>query len=106
MLASIFVEDDLEPAPAPPLKANATASAFSGLDGPHSDLLIRLLAGPMARTDFDALAGELRLMPDGAIETLNEWGFDTLGEPIVEDDDDVRVSSEVIDQIEPMGVAA
>lgn len=106
MLASIFVEDEPEPAPALPLKEKATASAFAGLDGPHSDLLVRLLSGPMARTDFDALATELRLMPDGAIETLNEWGFNTLGEPIVEDDDDVRVSSEVIDQIEPMGVAA
>lgn len=106
MLASIFVEDEPEPAPAPPPKEKATASAFAGLDGPHSDLLVRLLSGPMARTDFDALATELRLMPDGAIETLNEWGFDTLGEPIVEDDDDVRVPSEIIDQIEPMGVAA
>lgn len=106
MLAAIFVEEEPEPAPAPPPKASVTASAFAGLDVPHSDLLVRLLAGPMSRTDFDALATELRLMPDGAIETLNEWGFDTLGEPIVEDDDDVRVSSEVIDQIEPVGVAA
>ncbi|KAK0331953.1 hypothetical protein LTR94_026854, partial [Friedmanniomyces endolithicus] len=94
MLAAIFVEEEPEPAPAPPPKASVTSSAFAGLDVPHSDLLIRLLAGPMSRTDFDALATELRLMPDGAIETLNEWGFDTLGEPIVEDDDDVRVASE------------
>ncbi|WP_082718613.1 MULTISPECIES: TerB N-terminal domain-containing protein [unclassified Sphingobium] len=106
MLASIFVEDEPEPAPAPPPKSSVTASAFAGLDVPHSDLLVRLLTGPMSRIAFDALATELRLMPDGAIETLNEWGFDTLGEPIVEDDDDVRVSSEVIDQIEPMGVTA
>lgn len=106
MLASIFVEDEPEPAPTPPPKSSVTASAFAGLDVLHSDLLVRLLAGPMSRIEFDALATELRLMPDGAIETLNEWGFDTLGEPIVEDDDDVRVSSEVIDQIEPMGAAA
>lgn len=106
MLAAIFVEEEPEPAPTPPPKASVAASAFAGLDAPHSNLLIRLLAGPMARTDFDALAAELRLMPDGAIETLNEWGFDNLGEPIVEDDDDVRVSSEVTDQLEPMGVAA
>lgn len=105
MLAAIFVEEEPEPAPAPPPKASVSASAFAGLDVPHSELLVRLLAGPLARTDFDALAAELRLMPDGAIETLNEWGFDTLGEPIVEDEDDVRVSADVIDQLEPMGVA-
>lgn len=106
MLAAIFVEEEPEPAPAPPPRSSFTKSAFTGLDLPHSDLLARLLAGPMARTDFDALAADLRLMPDGAIETLNEWGFDTFGEPVVEDEDEVRISSEVVDQLEPMGVAA
>lgn len=106
MLAAIFVEEEPEPAPAPPPKASVNASAFVGLDAPHSDLLLRLLAGPMARSEFDAAAVGLRLMPDGAIETLNEWGFDNLGEPIVEDDDDVRISPDMIDQLEPMGVAA
>lgn len=106
ILASIFVEEEPEPAPAPPPKERETATAFAGLDVPHSDLLLRLMAGPMTRTEFDSAAAGLRLMPDGAIETLNEWGFDNLEEPIVEDDDDVRISPDVIDQLEPMGVAA
>ncbi|WP_162528561.1 TerB N-terminal domain-containing protein [Novosphingobium sp. BW1] len=106
MLAAIFVEEQPDYTPAPPPKANPTTSAFAGLDGPHSDLLLRLLSDPMPRSEFDAAAAELRLMPDGAIETLNEWGFDTLGEPIVEDDDNVRISPDVIDQLEPIGVAA
>lgn len=106
MLAAIFVEEEFEPVPAPPPRAREATTPFAGLDTPHSDLLLRLLAGPMTRGEFDAAAAELRLMPDGAIETLNEWGFDNLGGPIVEDDDDVGIMPEIIDQLEPMGVAA
>lgn len=107
MLAAIFVEEegaDLAPTPIPKIAAGATA--FGGLDEPHSALLLRLIAGAMPRTKFDAVAVELRLMPDGAIETLNEWGFDNFGESIIDDDDCVRISPDMIDQIEPMGVAA
>ena len=48
----------------------------------------------------------MRLMPDGAIETLNEWGFDHFGEAIVEDGEEMRIVPEMVSQIEPMGVAA
>ena len=106
MLAAIFAEAELEAAPTPQPRTSLTVSAFVGLDAPHSDLLLRLLASPMARSDFDKAAIELRLMPNGAIHTMNEWGFDTLGEPIVEDDDDVRISPDVIGQLESIGVAA
>jgi hypothetical protein len=45
-------------------------------------------------------------MPEGAIETINEWGFDRFGEPVLDDDDIVRVSPDILDQIMPMGAAA
>jgi hypothetical protein len=45
-------------------------------------------------------------MPDGAIETINEWGFDRFGEPVLDDDDEVRVSPDVIEQLEPEGASA
>lgn len=106
LLASIFVEDEPEPStPAPAPKQDAT-SAFEGLDGPHSELLKRLLSGPLTRSEFETAASGMRLMPDGAIETLNEWGFDHFGEAIVEDDEETRIVPEMVGQIEPMGVAA
>lgn len=106
LLATIFVEDEPEPVvPAPP-PATSAPGGFDGLDGPHADLLRQLVAGPMDRASFDRATAALRLMPDGAIETINEWGFDRLGEPVLEDDDDIRVSPDVLDQLEPMGVAA
>lgn len=104
LLATIFVEDEPE---VPQRTARAPeAGAFKGLDGPHSQLLLALLASPLCREDFDAAAAALRLMPDGAIETINEWGFDHFGEPVLDDDDEVRVSPDVIKQLEPLGASA
>lgn len=45
-------------------------------------------------------------MPEGAIETINEWGFDRFGEPVLDDEDDVRVSPYIFDQLAPLGAAA
>ncbi len=105
LLATIFVEEEPE-AQQQPVRAPAEAGAFEGLDAPHSKLLLTLLAGPVGRGEFDAAATALRLMPDGAIETINEWGFDRFGEPVLDDDDEVRVSPDVIDQLEPLGASA
>jgi hypothetical protein len=103
LLATIFVEDEPE---VPQQTAKVEVGAFAGLDAPHSQLLLALLAGPLGRQEFDAAAAALRLMPDGAIETINEWGFDRFGEPVLDDDDEVRVSPDVIEQLEPEGASA
>jgi tellurite resistance protein len=105
LLATIFVEDEPE-VPQHPVQAPAETGAIDGLDAPHSKLLLALLGGPLGRGEFDAAATALRLMPDGAIETINEWGFDRFGEPVLDDDDEVRVSPDVIDQLEPLGASA
>jgi hypothetical protein len=108
MLAAIFVEDEPDPQPAAviPSRPEAARSAFEGLDAAHSDLLVRLMSAPLSRSEFDAAAASLRLMPEGAIETLNEWGFDRFGEPVVEDDESVSVVPEILDQLQPIGVPA
>lgn len=106
LLATIFTEEEAEtpvPAAAPPV---SVVTAFEGLDGPHSALLERLVAGPLARNSFEALASELRLMPEGALETINEWGFDRYGGPVIEEDGDVFVLPDMVEELQPMGVAA
>lgn len=113
LLATIFIEEEQDATGSvPPQSAVTVATAapsargFDGLDPAHSDLLRRLVPGPMDRDAFEAAAGELRLMPDGAVETINEWGFDHFGEPVLEEDDGIRISPEVLGLLEPMGVAA
>jgi tellurite resistance protein len=105
LLATIFVEEE-EPEPVAPARPADPYSSFQGLDARHSQLLSRLLVGPLPRAEFDAAASTLRLMPDGAIEAINEWAFDQFGEAAVEDDDGVGIVPEMIQQLQPKGVAA
>lgn len=59
---------------------------------PHGKLLARLIERPVwTRQEFDAVAAELRLLPDGAIDALNETAFDRAGGPVLEGDDPIHV---------------
>jgi tellurite resistance protein len=99
LLAGIFVED--EPAPAQPYPSQKDdapngKSVFDGLDAAHSALLSKLLAaGEMDRRRFEETARGLRLLPDGAIETINDWGFERFDEPLIEDEDSILVVDHV-----------
>lgn len=87
LLAGIFVEEET-PRIAIPATVQTTNSPYDGLDAPHAALLLHVLAlGEASREDFEAEAKRLKLLPDGAIETINDWGFDSFGEPVLESDD-------------------
>ena len=102
MLADIFVEDEPQ-AQAP----NAAGDGpFAGLEPLHAALLERLLSRPeWPRAEFDAAASEAALMPGGAMETINEWAFDHLGDAILEDGDVVVVHRALV-PTDPEAVAA
>ena len=98
LLAGIFVEEPPQATPEPP--AAAVAGAFSrrfpGLDAPHSALLDRLVGGDgLDRDEFDEVAKSLRLLPDGAIERINDWGFDQFDEAVIDDDERVTVPDHI-----------
>ena len=46
----------------------------------------------MTRSEFERRAKEMRLLPDGAIERINDWSFDRFDEPLIEDGDEVVVA--------------
>ncbi|WP_162901357.1 TerB N-terminal domain-containing protein [Breoghania sp. L-A4] len=91
LLANIFVEDD-RPAARSRSRANVGPSPFNGLDSEHGNLLLFLLNEERVdRSAFEFRAKQLRVLPDGAIETINEWGFEIYDEPILEDEDELAV---------------
>lgn len=96
LLAGIFVEDEdpaVTPVPSTPVAGN---SRYGGLDAAHAALLGEvLLVGHMTRAIFDEKARALRLLPEGAVEVINEWGFDRFDGPILDGDDPLTVESHI-----------
>jgi hypothetical protein len=45
----------------------------------------------MTRVEFEQIAKAVRLLPDGAIERINDWSFDRFDEPLIEEGDDVAI---------------
>ena len=106
LLAGIFVEEE-PPQPPAPLKAEEQGKvhSFKGLDAPHGELLATVLAsGSLDRAAFESRSRALRLLPDGAFETINEWGFDTFDEAVLEGDDPIVVVDHLRTELENMEI--
>ena len=103
LLSKIF-QDEAEPAPTPETaketepETDGAASAdpasrpepepgLPGLDRRHSELLRQILQQPeWSEADFQAAARALHLMPEGAIETINDWSYENYEDPMLEQD--------------------
>lgn len=108
LLAGIFVEEEAQsPAPARSTTVVPSKAPFKGLDGAHGDLLLAVIeAGSLDRAIFEERARTLRLLPEGAIETINEWGFETLDEPILEGEDPISVADHLRAELQRLEKAA
>ncbi|KUO52821.1 MAG: hypothetical protein APF82_07905 [Sphingomonadales bacterium BRH_c42] len=97
MLASIFREDE---APAKTADKKPAAEAeFAGLDSAHSSLLVRLIEAPMESDAFEAICRDHKLLPSGAIETINDWAFDALDDYAVEEGELICIQEHLIEPI-------
>ncbi|WP_281170537.1 TerB N-terminal domain-containing protein [Actinokineospora enzanensis] len=93
-LAQIFTDD--EPAPPPPVPA----AQLAGLDAEHTEFLRRLVGRPQwARADLEDLATEVGLLLDGALDTVNEAAFDTVGDPVWEGTDPITINEDVAEDM-------
>lgn len=96
VLAPIYQDEDEVPAtlsepPAAVVERDGSAR-FPGLKPDHARLLMALREREeWTRAEFEALAREMGLMPEGAIETINDWAFDTLEEAVIEDSDSLTI---------------
>lgn len=102
ILEAIFIESD-EPefttltAPSP---ITSTTSPTEVLDGPHRSLFTKLIGQEMWERDaFDALCEAIGLMPDGAIEELNNWSFLIVNANLIEDGDPLYLDVELAKEL-------
>jgi uncharacterized tellurite resistance protein B-like protein len=90
ILDDIFAEDEVLSLPTP----TAVTASSGKLSAVHAVLLARLAERPeWSRAEFEAVAAECQLLPDGAIDTLNEAAFDHSGGPVLEGDDPIQVDA-------------
>lgn len=66
---------------------------IAGLDERHSKLLRQVNADKsLSREKFEDLASGLGLLPDGALDVLNERAIELFGEPVLEGDEDLTIN--------------
>jgi hypothetical protein len=108
LLAGIFTGEPtssftaLSPAAAPQSSPSprATSPSLPGLDDAHRSFVARLAERPSwPRSEIASIAAILGLMPDGALEIVNETAFDITGEPATEGSDPVEVNTDVAKEI-------
>ena len=101
-VSSIFSEifQDDEAGEEPVEEVGETGSVFFGLEERHVGFLEELMSRPSWNDEeYRTLARQFRLLPEGAIETVNEWSFDRFGDLLIEEDDGYLINSEVKDEI-------
>jgi hypothetical protein len=97
LLGGIFQEEPTAPA-APP--RSPAAQLLAGLDAAHSALLRQLAARPVwPRLEVERLAGALGLLPEGALEVINEAAFERCGSALLEGNETIEIDPTVLEEI-------
>ncbi|NJC28337.1 tellurite resistance TerB family protein [Neolewinella antarctica] len=108
LLASIFeeeLEEEMEESENTADNRDTNAGKLiAGLDVKHSNLikLIFELKSPSGEVPFVKLSEEGGLMPGGAMETINEWGFEKFDDFILNDDEDVALNPDILPQLKSL----
>lgn len=77
--------------------AGTAEEALLGLDAKHAELLAVLLERPeWTRAEFEELCSDKGLMPDGAIETINEAAFTKFDQAVIEGEDTLEINTQLM----------
>lgn len=96
LLNTIFTED--EPSEDPP--AAIPSQTGASLDEAHRQLYQHLLEKERwARNEVTELCQQFNLMLSGAIEAINDWSFEQVDAPVLDDDDDIYVDLEIAQEL-------
>jgi len=103
LLESVFVdEQEIEEAEEERTSVNASdiENTVTGLDEKHHALYEKLISKEeWLRDEVKTLCSELNLMIDGAFEVINDWAFDQVDAPLIDDGSMVYIDLELVDEI-------
>ena len=98
LLSDIFQDEEREEEPAE--ERGQTENEFGGLDEKHAAFLGELISRPhWGEEEYRKLARQFRLLPDGAMETVNEWSHECFGDLLIVEDDGYMITLEIKDEI-------
>jgi len=98
LLDSIFSEDSIENEKPEVLVQEQVIE--NGLDSQHSELFEMLIQKEKwLRDDIKEICAKLNLMVEGAIETINDWAYDLVDAPVLEDDGDIYIDQDIVDEL-------
>ena len=93
LLANIFTE--AAPSPSP-----QSLTSQGSLDPVHMRFVRALGERPQwSRDDLDAVASELNLMPDGALDAINDAAFELANAPLWHGEDPLEIDAEVLEEL-------
>jgi uncharacterized tellurite resistance protein B-like protein len=97
LLAGVFEEEEETVRAATP----TSLAGVCGLDGAHTALLMQLQEHhELRRAEFQELAAAYSLLPDGALDALNEAALDVCDELVCEtEEDDIRINPDVLKEM-------
>ena len=98
LLSEIFQDEEREEEPAEEL--GQAENEFGGLDEKHAAFLGELISRlHWGEEEYRKLARQFRLLPDGAMETVNEWSHERFGDLLIVEDDGYMMNIEIKDEI-------
>ena len=94
MLGQIFEEEEPENEST---GGGHQAASVAGLDGAHSAMLTRLAEKPQwSMEEVEDIAGNLGLMAEGALETINDAAMEKTEEPLFDIAEDVFLDESIL----------
>jgi len=98
ILGDIFKGEEVEEIT--PVIVEIEEEIVGPLDVAHSNLLHALIEQPeWSRADFESLVKNYGLLPDGALDMINEAAYEICDEPLVDGDDPILVEMDVAKEI-------
>ena len=101
ILGAIFAEEsDVDEQESTIADSPPAPSAHAGLDAAHSKLYDALAAkSDWPLPEVATLCKDLNLMPNGAVEVINDWAYDRVAASVIDIDGSLHVDPEIVHEI-------
>lgn len=110
MLHAIFTDDEPETASIDVAESEGAEKDVADVEASHTlakqyqPLLQAILQQhEWSRKDFKLLCDANNLMVNDVVEVINDWAYDVVGAPLIEEDYDFKVDAEIAEEINELG---